>query len=54
MCFSPREGIWLVETQRGNELEKIYNCFSPREGIWLVETLLLQSAHFHIWQFQSP
>ncbi|QFS51975.1 hypothetical protein GXM_09469 [Nostoc sphaeroides CCNUC1] len=38
ICFSPREGIWLVETWASASGDNGTKSFSPREGIWLVET----------------
>ncbi len=37
--FSPREGIWLMETSSYKTTDAHVECFSPREGIWLMETL---------------
>ncbi|QFS51976.1 hypothetical protein GXM_09470 [Nostoc sphaeroides CCNUC1] len=39
-CFSPREGIWLVETAEFTSIPSLPFRFSPREGIWLVETII--------------
>ncbi len=37
--FSPREGIWLLETFGVLEaIAYLLVSFSPREGIWLLET----------------
>ena len=36
--FSPREGIWLLETGYQGRQSTVITCFSPREGIWLLET----------------
>ncbi len=43
--FSPREGIWLLETHSLTIFAAAATRFSPREGIWLLETLEKQLVH---------
>ena len=38
--FSPREGIWSMETLEKSTQASRRTSFSPREGIWSMETSL--------------